>query len=555
REITIYCIDVSPTMREKRTLVEIGENDEVIKKVTDNLEYGLEVVKGQVSSMLLSGLKTVHCGIVLFGTDRTKNSLSDSGYQYIWEYVTPSQPTPLTLLKINNINKYLTDSEKDNKGDILSALIYCNHLIGETLGNKRWTRKVVLITDAMCKTDWSGIKDERSRMRNDDVELMVVGIDFDDPSIDYREPFKTEVKSVNEVKLQKLCRSIGNSSRLENALISVLNIQRPQPQTVASIARPVTLTLGFPDSGEAIAKDYNPDQTLRAYCLLKKCTSVVRPMAAKKIGRVALRAEQEKRRRAATMSEGDPNLDHFTARHSDEEKEEDDDESTMGLLRMERKYFYVDKQTEKGMRDDSETDENDELVDLISSGDKLREADPERLVKAYKYGDTRVMIDKEDEERIRKTFSPSLQIRGFVKLVDVPRHHFMNDVNYLYPDPGDAKSQITISAIVRVLDQSGRAALARYVGSLGSSEPKMVVLIPVVEPKIRYFLFIQVPFAEDLRDYFFPPLQGMRTSDGKTQITQRHTPTDDMQAAMDELVDKMELVEEITMEVEGEQNT
>jgi len=36
-----------------------------------------------------------------------------------------------------------------------------------------------------------------------------------------------------------------------------------------------------------------------------------------------------------------------------------------------------------------------------------------------------------------------------------------------------------------------------------TAKPKMAILIPVVKQTVRYFLFVQVPFAEDLREYHF----------------------------------------------------
>jgi hypothetical protein len=46
--------------------------------------------------------------------------------------------------------------------------------MGETLAAKKWTRKIVLVTDAQTETDWSGWKDQRDKMRADNVTLEVV---------------------------------------------------------------------------------------------------------------------------------------------------------------------------------------------------------------------------------------------------------------------------------------------------------------------------------------------------------------------------------------------
>jgi len=70
RELTIYAVDVSPSMGE---LMTVDDPSTGTTKSVTKLEYSLEVIKHQVANMLLAGLKTAHCGIVLFGTDRKCN--------------------------------------------------------------------------------------------------------------------------------------------------------------------------------------------------------------------------------------------------------------------------------------------------------------------------------------------------------------------------------------------------------------------------------------------------------------------------------------------------
>lgn len=57
---------------------------------------------------------------------------------------------------------------------VLSAIILSNHLMGETLGSKKWTRKLVIVTDAETSTDWNGWKEQRNKMRADGVVVSVV---------------------------------------------------------------------------------------------------------------------------------------------------------------------------------------------------------------------------------------------------------------------------------------------------------------------------------------------------------------------------------------------
>ncbi|POW01450.1 hypothetical protein PSTT_12536, partial [Puccinia striiformis] len=527
RELTIYAIDVSPSMRRKRTVDDphTGETHMVT-----NLEYGLEVVKHQVANMLLAGLKTVHCGIVLFGTD----------HEYIWEYVTPGQPSALTLTRINNIKQHLTKFVKPFKGDLLSAIILCNHLMGETLTNKKWTRKIVIVTDGDTETDWNGWKDQREKMRMDQVTLNVVGLDFDDPEAGCIQPNKPEIKAsyksaaVNEKVLDKMCRGLTNNSSCLTAMVAVIDAQSPQPRAVDSNPSAVMLSLGYPDGETAAAAGYNPQETLIIWCESRKCTSIVRPMSAKKMSKLGVESEIDRRCNDLNDTEMGAGL------------AQDDEDGLRGLLQVNRKHVYVTKKTKGGLSKGAGPGDDSDDPDMKDSSDEEeaplenREADRDNLARAYKYGASLVVIDKEDESKIRQSFTPGLQIRGFVKLDSIPRHHLMNNVYYLYPIAQHGGSQITFSALVRTLHDENCAALARYVSTSATAEPKLVILIPVVESTIRYFLFVQVPFMEDLREYDFAPLPSVSIPTGRG-VNQQHVPTEEMQGAMDDLVDQMDL--------------
>lgn len=537
KELTLYCVDVSPSMAEERTVDDIVAGK---MKSASNLEYGLEFVRNQVANMLLSGLKTVHCGIVLFGSDCTKNSLADKGYEFIWEYVSPNQPTAITLTRIDEIKKHLTQSEQPFKGDLLSAIILCNHLMGETIGAKKWCRKLVVVTDAQTETDWNGWKDQRNQMRLDDVKLTVVGLDFDDLDLGYKQPNKSEIKAHNEKQLHLLCQGLGNGSSCSTALLAVMNAQSPTPRVVGSNPSQITLSIGFPETDKATAQGYDPEETLLVHCQLQKCTTIIRPMASKKMSRSGVQGELNRRRKDLAHVQSSKVLEHHLAAEG-----ENFDEVT-GLIQINRRHVYVNK-----LENDSDDPDVQE-----SSGDEpapveYREADQNNLQKAYNYGASRVLIDKEDEQEIRQSFSASLQIRGFLSLNSVPRHHLMNNVYYLSASNQDSCSQITFSAIVRAMSAGNKAALARYVSKSLTAEPKLVILIPVIEPKIRYFLFIQVPFAEDIREYYFPPLASVTDSLNR-RVNVQHIPTEEMQGAMDDFVDRMDLsAEENELTLEG----
>lgn len=53
-----------------------------------------------------------------------------------------------------------------------------------------------------------------------------------------------------------------------------------------------------------------------------------------------------------------------------------------------------------------------------------------------------------------------------------------------------------------------------------------------------------MPFEEDLRDYFFPSLEFVKTLNGQTLTLHPNLPTDEMKHAMEKFIDDMDLEEE-----------
>jgi ATP-dependent DNA helicase 2 subunit 2 len=73
------------------------------------------------------------------------------------------------------------------------------------------------------------------------------------------------------------------------------------------------------------------------------------------------------------------------------------------------------------------------------------------------------------------------------------------------------------------------------------AEPSLKILSPEVKPDYECLVENDLPFAEDVRSYRFPPLDKIVTVSGKVVTQHRNLPSDDLQRAMSEFVDKMDL--------------
>lgn len=71
------------------------------------------------------------------------------------------------------------------------------------------------------------------------------------------------------------------------------------------------------------------------------------------------------------------------------------------------------------------------------------------------------------------------------------------------------------------------------------TDPQINLLSPMAEDGFECLIENQLPFAEDLRSYRFPPLDKVLTVSGKSLIQHRNLPNKDLTDAMDAFVDSM----------------
>lgn len=102
------------------------------------------------------------------------------------------------------------------------------------------------------------------------------------------------------------------------------------------------------------------------------------------------------------------------------------------------------------------------------------------------------------------------------------------------------KASIALSSLIHALYELDSYAVARFVPK-ENREPKMLLLTPNIEEEFECLYDVELPFAEDVRNYKFPPLDRVLTVSGKEVKVHRNLPSDDLLDAMSEYVDKMDL--------------
>ena len=104
----------------------------------------------------------------------------------------------------------------------------------------------------------------------------------------------------------------------------------------------------------------------------------------------------------------------------------------------------------------------------------------------------------------------------------------------------NAKAAMALSSLVHALFELESYAVARLV-TKDDRPPVLLLLAPFIDVDYECLVDVQLPFAEDMRNHKFPPLDKVVTVSGKTLKEHRNLPTDQLVKAMSDHVDQMDL--------------
>lgn len=116
----------------------------------------------------------------------------------------------------------------------------------------------------------------------------------------------------------------------------------------------------------------------------------------------------------------------------------------------------------------------------------------------------------------------------------------LSQSNVIIAQKTNQESLLAMSSLVHTLYELDIYAVARFVQRDGK-DPMLILLAPLIEPDLECLVELQLPFAEDIRSYQFPPLDKIITVSGKEVTQHRNLPNDDLLDAMGSYVDRMDL--------------
>lgn len=467
KEASVFIIDLGHSMSRKRH-----------SREQSDLDYSLQYVWDKITNIIYLGRKGLVVGVVGFRTDKTKNHMqAEGGYENITIMQTIQH---MEMRQLKDLSSLLVPNRTDS-GDALSAVILGVDMLMKHCRHLKFIKRLFLVTNGTGPLDPDDIEQTAAQIKQNEIQLTVLGVDFDDPEYGFKEENKSFRKQQNETALKRLVDiSSGAFGTMQEA--------------IEGLARPhVKLTKPIPSyKGQLCLGDPKNHDT-------------------------AITIDVE--RYPKVMIRRPPTASSYVLKEGAPSQQQETDDENLTTVRNAYTYSIVDPDAPSGRRD----------------------VPREELAKGYEYGRTAVHISETDESITKLVTEQSYRILGFFPQEHVERYMFLGPTHMVVSQKLNNKAAYALSSLIHALFEIGNVAVARLVKK-DMSEPQLVLLSPMITEEIECLIENDLPFAEDLRLYRFPPVDRVVTVSGKHLTSHRNLPNDDLMNAMSDFVDGMTLI-------------
>ncbi|KAF7551605.1 hypothetical protein G7046_g7676 [Stylonectria norvegica] len=474
KEATVFILDLGSSMAEIHS-----------SRSESDLDWSMRYVWDKITDIVSASRKTLCVGVVGLRTDETSNKLEDDdGYENISVL---QELGPMTMSSLRDLQTMIKPSGSLT-GDAISAIVIAVDMIDTFTKKLKFNRKIVLITDGQGPIDGDDISEITKKINDSNIQLTILGVDFDDPEYGFKEEDKPEQKAENEKVLKTLVDDCQNGV-FASIGEAIDEIDTPRVKSVKPYKTyDGSLTLGDPETFPA-ALNINVERYFK--------THQAKPLAA---STVVVKSEQVGSQSTQTIEGEEMEGVEFSA------------------VKQARSYKVNDPDAPGGKRD----------------------VEFEALAKGFEYGRTAVHISESEHNITKIETKKSFSIIGFIPVHKYEPFLNMGEVCVTTARKSDTKSEVAMSSLVWALSELESYAVARIVAKDGK-DPLLVLLAPNIEPELECLYDVPLPFAEDIRSYQFPPLDRVVTVTGQTITKHRLLPSDELNDAMSDYVDAMDL--------------
>jgi len=196
KEATIFVVDLSKSMGKLHHA-----------RDQSDLNWSLQYLWDKITDIVYQGRKTLYVGVIGLGTDQTSNFMTDQeGYEHISIL---QDLKPMFMPELQRLPPLFKPSHTDHR-DAVSGIILAVHMINTHCRNLQYKKKLVLVTNATSyPMDPDDIPQIAEQVKQSDIELVVLGVDFDDAEYGFKEEDKSTTKAQNERLLKQLVEESG----------------------------------------------------------------------------------------------------------------------------------------------------------------------------------------------------------------------------------------------------------------------------------------------------------------------------------------------------------
>ncbi|CAJ2510001.1 Uu.00g059010.m01.CDS01 [Anthostomella pinea] len=481
KEATVYILDLGSSMADCHN-----------GRLESDLDWSMRYVWDKISTTVAASRKTWNVGVIGVRTDETNNPLTDEGEEGYENISVLQDLGPMTMESLRELQPRIVTSDSES-GDSISAIVIAVEMIEILTKKLKYKRKIILVTDAEAPIDGDEFDDIAKRITGCGIELTVLGVDFDDAEFGFKEEDKSSLKKKNERLLKEL---VDKCDGLYGTMAeAIAELETPRLKTVKPYKTyDGPLTLGNP-------KEHEDAMSINVERYFKTHKATVPPAS-----RVVVKSEPTNGGPSGADSDGDAMQGV---------------ESTSGFAAVKNAFTY-------------------KVNDPEAPGGK-RDVEREDLAKGYEYGRTAVHISESEYNITKLETTKSFSIIGFIQQEKYEPFLNMGEACVTVAQKSNDAAALKLSSLIHSLHELESYAVARIVAKDGK-DPALVLLAPNIEPDFECLYDIPLPFAEDVRNYLFPPLDKVVTIQGTT-ITEKHRnlPSEELIEAMDDFVDAMDI--------------
>lgn len=357
KEATIYIVDMGKSTAQKRG-----------GRTQSDLDWAMLYVWDKITTIMSWERKTALQGVIGLRTNESDNEL---GEEEDFDHISVLQELDQIMLPdLKRLQGTIIPSQTD-RGDTISALVVAIEMIGKKCKQLKYRRKIILVTNGCGKCDDHQLEEIVKKLKQDTIELVILGVDFDDPEYGFAEINKSAEKTKNEALLKSLAEDAGGS--FGTLVEAIEELSKPRMKNT----RPVPSFKGQLMLGHPADKGNN---TLYIEVERYPKTMIRKPATATT---VVKRPEQSSSMQSSSMK-----IDDFQV---------DQPVSSMGgddvtRVRDSRAYHVLDNREPGGKK-------------FIEQED---------IVSGFEYGSTLVPISQSNRESLKLETTAGLELIGFI---------------------------------------------------------------------------------------------------------------------------------------------